>query len=125
MNVFAKESQILTIIGAIGKKWGLSAIYASPTPLNRIMLWNYQKTFDNFDNLSWVLIGDFNQICTDSKKQKSYQRTRKIWQHFLEMFSAKNLIDLRAKGTKFTWSNEHKDMSLILKRIDQVLCNLE
>ncbi|XVF35030.1 hypothetical protein REPUB_Repub18cG0110000 [Reevesia pubescens] len=44
---------------------------------------------------------------------------------FFEVFYARNLIDLGAKGTKFTWSNEHRDGSLILKRLDRVLCNLE
>ncbi|XVE93925.1 hypothetical protein REPUB_Repub01dG0236100 [Reevesia pubescens] len=127
VQVIAKESQILTVIinGAMGKKWGLSAIYASPTPLNRTLLWSYLKTFDAFDNMPWVLIGDFNQICTDSEKRGGLPESKKNMAAFLEVFSIKNLIDLGAQGTKFTWSNEHKDGSLILKRLDRVLCNLE
>ncbi|XVF31294.1 hypothetical protein REPUB_Repub16aG0133600 [Reevesia pubescens] len=44
---------------------------------------------------------------------------------FLEVFSVRNLVDLGAQGPKFTWSNKHKDGSLILKRLDRALCNLE
>ncbi|XVF24387.1 hypothetical protein REPUB_Repub13aG0123500 [Reevesia pubescens] len=127
VQVLAKDSQILTVLitGATGIKWGLSAIYVSPMPVNRTCLWNYLKRFDVFDNMPWMLIGDFNQICSNSEKQGGLPESKNNMAAFLEVFSVRNLVDLGAQGPKFTWSNEHKDGSLILKRLDRALCNLE
>ncbi|XVF35202.1 hypothetical protein REPUB_Repub18cG0125100 [Reevesia pubescens] len=74
--------------------------------------------------LPWVLLGDFNQVGANAEKQGDLPENRRNMEAFLEVFASRNLIDLRAKGTRFTWSNKHKDRSLILKRLDRALCNL-
>ncbi|KAK7255803.1 hypothetical protein RIF29_29224 [Crotalaria pallida] len=42
-------------------RWLCSAIYANPSPILHERLWNHLTEF-NTDSLSWLLLGDFNEI---------------------------------------------------------------
>ncbi|XVE93717.1 hypothetical protein REPUB_Repub01dG0218300 [Reevesia pubescens] len=59
----------LTVTDSRGFKWGLSVVYASPTPSIRDILWNHLYSFNTFDSLPWLLVGDFNQILSGLEKQ--------------------------------------------------------
>lgn len=46
----------------------LSTIYASPHLDSRTQLWNYLSSFGASISMSWLLIGDFNQIFSSFDK---------------------------------------------------------
>jgi hypothetical protein len=39
--------------------WALTAVYASPVPTTRELLWNFLTQFDEFYGIPWMLVGDF------------------------------------------------------------------
>lgn len=58
---FEKSSKFISFI--INQKdshpWALTAVYASPVPTTRELLWNSLTQFDEFDGIPWMLVGDF------------------------------------------------------------------
>lgn len=58
------DEQLLNVIvrGHRRRKWMLTTIYASPKPHYREPLWHYLKQLGDQHGLSWLMIGDFNQV---------------------------------------------------------------
>ncbi|OMO89192.1 Endonuclease/exonuclease/phosphatase [Corchorus olitorius] len=84
----------------------LTAVYASPTPSVCDFLWNYLNEFDEFDNIPWLLLGDFNQVLTAEEKSGGRPGPVRRMESFQEVIDRRHLIDLEASGCKFTWSNK-------------------
>ncbi|XVF38931.1 hypothetical protein REPUB_Repub20aG0145100 [Reevesia pubescens] len=104
--------------------WALTAVYASPVPTEREVFWDYFRQFDAFDNISWTLIGDFNQILNQDEKQGGIRENGRRMQLFRDFLECRNLLDLGGVGCKFTWTNKHSLSGLIKKRLDRVVCNV-
>ncbi|XVF27194.1 hypothetical protein REPUB_Repub14bG0086100 [Reevesia pubescens] len=103
---------------------GFSGVYASPTPSTRELLWNYLFEFQSFDSMPWLLIDDFNQILSGLEKQGGRPKPTARMKPFMEIMTKRNLIDLEAKGCKYTWSNNQHVAALIKKRLDRAICNV-
>ncbi|XVF08056.1 hypothetical protein REPUB_Repub06bG0192700 [Reevesia pubescens] len=125
VQVLDKFGQGLSILinNGQGFKLVLTAIYASPTPLMRECLWSYLSDLDGMDNVPWLLIGDFNQVISNSEKQGGIPECERRMDLFRGVLEAQNLIDIEAVGCRYTWSNNHPLSGLIKKRLDRVLCN--
>lgn len=69
--------------------------------------------------------GDFNEILSFSDKfgENSFNSSRAS--HFWDCINQSNLIDLRFRGSKFTWTNKRyrNRSSLILERLDRCFAN--
>ena len=70
VQVINKIDQFITLLidNRCGFTWAITSVYTSLVPTVRELFWKYMKEFDELDNLSWVLIGDFNQILTYDEK---------------------------------------------------------
>ncbi|XVF04467.1 hypothetical protein REPUB_Repub05bG0085400 [Reevesia pubescens] len=113
----------LVITSNLGKVWALSAVYASPVPTVKEIFWDFLRNFNELDNTPWVLISDFNQIISYNKKQgRGHESCNKMLK-FLSVVQTRGLIDLRAVGCQFTWTNRQPSSTLIKKRFDRALCN--
>ncbi|OMP07370.1 Endonuclease/exonuclease/phosphatase [Corchorus olitorius] len=89
------------------------SFYVSPTPSFLDFLWNYLHDFDEFDNIPWLLLGDFNQfLAADEKSGGKPEPIRRVEQ-FREVVDKGHLIDFEASGCKFTWSNKQPPGLLI------------
>lgn len=53
--------------------WLLSGVYASPNPVYHQDLLDYVSGLGSIMNLSWLLLGDFNQIVNNNEKQVVFQ----------------------------------------------------
>ncbi|KAL7210180.1 hypothetical protein ACSBR1_031694 [Camellia fascicularis] len=106
--------------------WILSAIYASPNPKNRDLLWeNLEATADNMTS-PWLVAGDFNDIASQNEKRSfstniSQARTQK----FNAWMNRYNLMGLGCSGPRLTWSNGRQGMANTLERLDRAACNSE
>lgn len=70
MEVLSHTSQTITVLmNNKGGDWLLTFIYASPTPNTRKNLWKYLDDLGSLSNLPWVLMGDFNEICSSAEKK--------------------------------------------------------
>lgn len=81
-----------------GKKWELSAVYASPNANIRRHLWSCLDGLNITD--PWMLIGDFN--CVLRSDERSSLRGESS--NFKDWVDRKGLVDMGYVGTKFTWS---------------------
>jgi hypothetical protein len=72
---------------------------------------------------SWMCIGDFNMILSQSEKYdgRPFACSSKVAFHsFLDSFS---MIDLGFSGNPYTWSNKRRDHHLIKERLDRGIAN--
>ena len=58
--------------------------------------------------VSWLCIGDFNDILFNYEKDGGNLRAARKIRSFKEMIEECNLIDLGGKGQRFTWMNKKK-----------------
>ena len=62
------NNQMITVKVSNGQDyWLCSAVYASPIPSVRSLLWDYMTNISSNIHYPWFLIGDFNEILCSSE----------------------------------------------------------
>ena len=108
---------------------GIINIYSFSHTGPRAMLWNHLVN-SPLPEAQWIIAGDFNNIEHPRDKQggsaKTSMSTREleVWTQLLTRLGVRDSFNLGAffrKSEKaFTWTNAHKDESMIQSRIDRV-----
>ena len=103
--------------------WLLSSIYASPRIVKRKILWSNVSQVAQLHNMSWLLLGDFNEVLTGEDKfgGRSINLNRAL--DFKDCLDTCNLLDLGFSGPKYIWLNWRQLTDLILERIDRCFAN--
>ncbi|KAH9648695.1 reverse transcriptase domain-containing protein [Citrus sinensis] len=96
----------------------ITAIYASPIPSVRKLLWSDLNELASFVQGPWLLGGDFNAILNASEKQGGSLRSNGVCQLFNGWFHRNKFCDLEFKGPSFTWAR-----GSLHKRLDRAICN--
>ncbi|CAL1358518.1 unnamed protein product [Linum trigynum] len=96
----------------------LTAIYAKPNDHDRRPLWDSLRHIEQNMKSPWLLVGDFNSICSASDRQGGAGFNSQRTTHFNECISDCNLIDVGFTGPRFTWTNGR-----LSQRLDRALCN--
>lgn len=96
--------------------WLFSAIYASPTPTVRSMLWNCLDNLILNHDLPWVLMGDFNELVSSSDKNCGSLNGR--FGGLCNWINRNAMLDLGFVGSCYTWTNNR-----IKERLDRSFCN--
>lgn len=85
----------------------------------RKTIWEKLAYFSDYINISWLIIGDFNEISSANKifggNPLSLQKMR-VFNNFL---NRAKLIDLGYTGPRFTWTNCSENGNIIRTRIDK------
>lgn len=76
---------------------------------------DFQKT--------WLVSGDFNVITTKKETLWGLPMTEDEFRDFNHCVNVFSLINMRFKGSKFTWWNRRIDKASIFKRLDRFMCN--
>ncbi|CAE6157413.1 unnamed protein product [Arabidopsis arenosa] len=84
----------------------LSCVYGHPSQSERHYLWDHLKHISLTRNDSWLLIGDFNEILSNSEKIGGPPREEWTFREFRNMVSSCDLVDIRSKGDRFSWVGE-------------------
>lgn len=125
VSILDIHHQVLTISVSKGSSlWCCSAIYASPIPAVHENLWSHLGLLRQSITSPWLLIGDFNEILSPlevSKGAFSSNRADKF-HHVLEIC---NLMDLGAKGHKFTWYRKEEGRRSVSKSVDRALADVD
>ena len=74
-------------------------------------------------NLSWLLLGDFNEVLSSEDKLGGRRVNLNRALDFKACLDSCNLLDLGFLGQKFTWSNCRQILDLIQERIDRFFAN--
>ncbi|KAJ1421151.1 Endonuclease/exonuclease/phosphatase superfamily [Sesbania bispinosa] len=104
--------------------WSCSAIYASPCPAVRELLWAHLALLRNSISIPWALLGDFNEILLPSEvRGGSFLASRAF--KFAQVLESCRLIDIGAIGSKYTWFRKEHGGRSIAKRLDRVLVDCD
>lgn len=108
---------------------GIINVYAFSHTGPRAMLWKHLATTPLSD-VQWLIAGDFNNIEHTRDKQggstKTSINTRELeaWTQLLTRLGVQDAFNLGAFFRKshkaFTWTNSHKDKTMIQSRIDRI-----
>lgn len=105
-------------------KWCVSAVYASHMPAPRDILWDHLISLRGSISEPWLLMGDFNEILLPTEVRGGNFIANRAAK-FSEVLDRCGLLDLKAKGGKFTWFRKTQGNQHIHKRLDRAFsyCN--
>ncbi|CAN1151986.1 hypothetical protein LINPERHAP2_LOCUS18457 [Linum perenne] len=101
-----------------GSSYFCTAVYASPVPTERVLLWDALKRISSSMVHPWITLGDFNSILSADDKSGGAPFNRARNKSFIDMFDICGFSDLRVQGPRFTWARNG-----ILVRLDRALVN--
>ena len=74
-------------------------------------------------SMSWLMIGDFNEVLCVEDKFGGNQININRAMEFKACLDSCSFVDLGFVGPKYTWTNKRQLSNLILERIDQCFAN--
>lgn len=87
-----------------GVKILISFVYARCSMHERIRLWTDLEGFAN-TTFSWLVVGDFNSIISDSKRIAGQRRPLVALTNFNNCIDSCGLVELSSTGGSMSWSN--------------------
>ena len=105
--------------------WHLTGFYGNPETSKRKESWDTMKHLGTTSSLPWLVIGDFNEIMSMSKKEGRSSRPRQQLANFVETINLCGLRDIGFVGPRFTWIYETRDGRQIRERLDCALATME
>lgn len=99
----------------------LSSIYGSPRFEEFQILWENLCSVSLLHDLPWAIVGDFNDVITNSKKRGGGSLHRiTAYRNYMNFC---NMIDLGFFGVTFTQTNRRDINALIQQKIDRCWAN--
>src|ERR1044072_222170 len=86
----------------------------------REALWQHLKSLRPTIQQPWMMIGDFNEVCTPAETLGGEFHENRALQ-MISVMDECNLIDLGAIGTRFTWERWHQGERVLAKRLDRAM----
>ncbi|KAL7229373.1 hypothetical protein ACSBR2_007973 [Camellia fascicularis] len=108
---------------SVPAKWAISFVYALQQRSLRKDFWIQFEQMAACNNYPWVCIGDLNEIGLIGEKEGGSKCRMNQLQFFLELLSYCELLDLKFKGSQFTWSNNQRGSDNVRKRLDRAVAN--
>lgn len=106
-----------------GVEFYIMFVYGAPRVEDRAAVWDLLR--DLFIPLTrCLIIGEFNQVELSEDKFGGSTVIRG-WEEFMNWRVSSNLLDVPFSGPTFTWSNKHKDQSLVIERLDRAYMSSE
>nr|KYP37152.1 Transposon TX1 uncharacterized [Cajanus cajan] len=123
LSEFDSHAQAISFTVAEGSKnWVCTAVYANPRVELRQRVWAHLRELGRRITLPWLVLGDFNEILLSTEcRGGRFSMTRAS--QFLEVLNECNLLDMGAKGLRFTWYRNQRGV-VLAKRLDCVVCNV-
>ncbi|XP_042982759.1 uncharacterized protein LOC122311987 [Carya illinoinensis] len=111
--------------GGESARWLLFGFYGQPETAKRKESWNLLARLCPDSHIAWCVLGDFNEITSQSEKEGGRQSSESQMGAFREALKVNGLFDLGYKGNGFTWCNQHADSSFTRERLDRGVANGE
>jgi len=86
VTVLSIRPQIITLLIEKNNEqpWVLSSVYANPTPSIREELWEFIEKCTVFDDVAWMVIGDFNQIVSAEEHHDGFLGNSRLAQRMVD-----------------------------------------
>ncbi|CAN1177927.1 LINE-1 retrotransposable element ORF2 protein [Linum perenne] len=119
-DIIQSGQQFIHVKGVLqdGSNYFITAVYASPTATERVLLWDRIRSLSaNMDD-PWVIMGDFNSILSAEDKRGGALFNRARNKSFIDLVDVCGLSDLPFQGPRFTWARNNVSV-----RLDRALVN--
>lgn len=103
------------------KELVIISVYAKCETTQRIDLWNDIYGICNSMSLPWLVGGDFNVIIDAEEKIEGLPVYPQEYKDFVFCKNSCGLLDIKFKGSPFTWWNGRAEAECIFKRLDRLL----
>lgn len=105
-----------------GSQWTLTGVYGPHENLDKRIFLRELRSLKSLALPTWLIIGDFNLICSDQDKTNNHIDRRMI-SRFRRALNHMVVKEIPLVGKKFTWSNDRS--SPTLTRIDRAFCTVQ
>lgn len=105
-----------------GRYWRCTGIYGNPESDKKQRTWTLLQRLAGLSSLPWLYFGEFNEILQLTEKTGKQDMSVYAVNEFREAVKFCSLIDLRCKGSPFTWSNRRFGPHLVEERLDRFFC---
>ncbi|KAK4254083.1 hypothetical protein QN277_009512 [Acacia crassicarpa] len=126
LTVLYKSRNIIHVVvdtDCLGLPKYISFVYGPPKEGERRTVWNTMKRLVPSVDDSWLAMGDFNDLLSQSEKEGGNPRSIRKIMNFQSLLSSCDLLDLEFKGSAFTWCNKRGD-GIVHERLDWALGNV-
>jgi exonuclease III len=103
--------------------WLLNVIRGPPERKMRKGIWSFMESIIKAFSGPWLIIGDFNSICSSEDKRGGNQGENYSANWFKNFMFNTGAIDLDFFGPQFTWSNKREGLANIKERLDRGVCD--
>ena len=127
--LYPGRAQYVTLNLSVRLQLGIINVYGFSHTGARAMLWNHIAQAD-LPDITWIVAGDFNNIEQAQDKQGGSNKIRistrelEAWNRLLVRLGTRDAFHLgsfiKQSDKAFTWSNAHKDNTMIQSRIDRI-----
>lgn len=107
-----------------GESWRGTGIYGWSEAEMKWKTWDLIRGLGDSPKMSWLLVGDFNEVWYESEKNDWNACDLSSIKAFRKVLEECELKDLGFQGYKYTWSNRRGE-DFIEKRLDRALANEE
>ena len=105
--------------------WWFTGFYGASKTANREDSWSLLRHLYTQFDLSWVCIGDFNEITRLEEKLRGALRSDKQMQVFRDCLDFYGFKDIGFIGLPFTWCNNRFDGLLVWVRLDRAIASTD
>ncbi|KAL6521117.1 hypothetical protein OROGR_017686 [Orobanche gracilis] len=101
--------------------WRLTCFYGYPERARREDSWNLLRTLASKSSLPWVVIGDFNDLSSQSEKFGHHIHPNSLIEGFNQALDDCGLHDIGMKGYEFTWVKSRGTDRWVEERLDRAV----
>ncbi|OMO61581.1 Endonuclease/exonuclease/phosphatase [Corchorus capsularis] len=104
---------------------GITCIYGNPDLQHRKEVWEKMCTIslEIPDGEPWLMWGDFNQVLKSSDKLSKASKLLQGAQNLWECLNRCKVVEVKARGLHFTWSNGRDVDHITWERLDRAFAN--
>lgn len=106
-----------------GDTWRLIGFYGHPETSKREETWQLLESLSHFSMLSWLCIGDFNEITSAAEKEGGNVRPARQMNRFRDVIHYRGFHDLGFHGVSYTWFKNQPNEGCLQIRLDRALAN--
>ncbi|XP_019150532.1 PREDICTED: uncharacterized protein LOC109147325 [Ipomoea nil] len=115
------QSHIDVEISLFNKLWRMTCIYGIPERGRREETWDLLGTLKTRSLLSWVVIGDFNNLLYQHEKKGGNQYPNSLLRGFGDAVDDCGLMQMPMRGHQYTWQKGKGTPNWIEERLDKAL----
>ena len=104
--------------------WRFTDFYGFPKGHRKRESWALLDKLHDMDSLSWLSMGDYNEIVSLEEKSGQAMGSMTRLRDFGDVLNRCELVDLGFRGVPFTWDNRRDGDALVMKRLDRAVANV-